>query len=492
MSFIFKSSYKYLFLFSLSIFLITSYFSEGYLHPDEHFQILEFANYKLGNTLSTDLPWEFHEKIRPALQPTIAFVIIKALNIISVKNPFTIAFILRFFTAILAWFVISKTCLLLIKNFQSEIGKKIFLLLSLFLWFIPFINVRFSSENLSAITFLGAIYLILKFFNESSSKKICSLGFAGFLLGLAFFFRFQIAFAIFGLALWLLIIQKVNWKQILVLVLAGLLSISFCIYLDYWFYGGFELTPINYFFSNIVENKAANWGITPWWNYFNYFILQAIPPISIILLGFFFWGIFKKPKDIFVWCILPFLVAHFAVGHKEMRFLFPIVFGFIYIISIGIDQFIIRRKFEKLARIVFIICVIINIPLLIVKMITPAQEAIAYYKFLYNTSQEKQVTLLCTEKSVYDLVGVEVNFYKSGNVNCLVFNNNDEISSFLEENKPESILLLEKKISTKNNFDGYSNESIFCLFPKWLINFDFNNWQSRARIWNIKELKKNK
>ena len=71
-----------LYLFSYLFLILSSIFSVGFYHPDEHYQILEFANYKLGNINSSQLPWEFHEKIRPTLQPLLALITIKILNCI--------------------------------------------------------------------------------------------------------------------------------------------------------------------------------------------------------------------------------------------------------------------------------------------------------------------------------------------------------------------------------------------------------------------------
>ena len=381
----------------------------------------------------------------PALQPAIALVIIKSLNLINIYNPFTYALILRIISALLSWFIVCKACLLFIKDFSSVTGKRIFLLLSLFLWFIPFISVRFSSENYSAITFLGAVYLIIRYGNDISYKKIFSLVIAGLLLGFSFFFRFQLAFAIIGLGLWLVIINKMQWKNLLILVFSGMFAIAICILLDCWFYGKFELTPINYYIANIVENKAAGWGTFPWWYYFQLVFIQAIPPISILLIVFFFAGIYKKPTNVFTCCIIIFLIAHFAVGHKEMRFMLPMAYSFIYLAAIGIDYFIVSGRFKKLGRILFVICLIINIPILIIRMFIPAQEAISYYKFLYNYSSEKEITLLSVEKNAYDLVGLNANFYKPTNVNCVVLNNDNEISDYLNKTKPDFCFIFRQK-----------------------------------------------
>lgn len=486
---IFKSPYKNIFIAGLFIFLITAFFSVGYFHADEHFQILEFCNYKLGKSPVSDLPWEFQAKIRPALLPALGYSIIKILNSINIDNPFTYSLIFRIITALLSWFITCKICLLVIKDFSPDKGKFYFIFLSLFLWFIPFTSVRFSSENYSSITFLSAIYFIIRFSDNDSIKNIFQLVYAGLLLGFSFFFRFQIGFAIIGLGLWILVIQKIEWRYLFILLISGFCAIAFCIYLDFWFYGKFELTPINYFFTNIIENKAADYGTHPWWFYFNLFIMKAIPPISIILLVLFCVGLYKKSTNIFTWCIVPFLIGHFAVGHKEIRFLLPMLFCFIYLAATGINYFMIR-KFKKIEHFIFVIAVGLNVVLLIFMMITPAQEAINCYKFLYQYAPKKEMVLLCKEKNVYELLNLEVNFYKSPTIKCIVLKDDLEISNYLEKYKPDSILLLERKFTSDNQYEGYDNKTIYCPFPKWIIHVNINNWVSRARIWKIQELRK--
>jgi len=487
---LFTSSYRWIFISGLGVFLITAYFSTGYYHPDEHFQILEFCNYKLGNSPQTDLPWEFNERIRPALQPALAFVIIKIANLFGVYSPFSNALILRLLTAFLSWLIICKISLFLTKDFFTESGKKIFLMLSLFLWFIPSLSVRFNSENYSAIAFLLAVHLILQFFEDNPEKKYYKLVFAGIILGLSFFFRFQIAFAIIGSGLWLLLVKKISLNHLGILIASGLISIICCTGVDYWFYENLEFTPFNYFFSNIIEQKANNWGTRPWWYYFNKFIIQAAPPISIFLLAFFMFGLIKNPKNIFSWSLVPYIIAHIIVGHKELRFMFPIVFGFIYLACLGIDNFIATRRYMKAGRIVLYTLIVINIPILILKMRMPAQEAINYYQYLYDYSSNQKTDVLCIEKDVYELSDLPVNFYKSPNVNSIVFNNDREISNYLDIQNPDSVLLLDRKLKADREFTNYTSERIYCILPEWCLRYNFNDWQKRARIWSFDKLRK--
>ena len=55
-----KNVYK----FSIVILVLTSVFSLGYFHFDEHFQILEFALLKLNLTTAGNLPWEYQSQIQ--------------------------------------------------------------------------------------------------------------------------------------------------------------------------------------------------------------------------------------------------------------------------------------------------------------------------------------------------------------------------------------------------------------------------------------------
>src|ERR1700757_3211135 len=125
-----RSPYAKIFLLGLLVFVVAAFFSVGYHQPDEHFQILEFCNYKLGRSPAADLALEFKTQSRPTLQPYIAYVIIKALSAIGIENPFTWAFVLRLLTAISAWFIICKLSLLFVNDFVSEKGKKIFIQMS--------------------------------------------------------------------------------------------------------------------------------------------------------------------------------------------------------------------------------------------------------------------------------------------------------------------------------------------------------------------------
>jgi len=492
LSSIFKISHRNIFIGGFIVFIITAIFSSGSYHPDEHFQILEFANYKLGNSPVSDLPWEFHEKIRPALQPTLAVGLLKLMGFIGIKNPFTCVLILRLLTAILSWVVLVKLSQLMAVNFKSERTKKIYFLLTFFLWFVPLLAVRFSSENYSSITFFAAIYLILRFNENAGSSKISMLALSGLLLGFSFFFRFQIGFAIIGLVLWIIFIGKIKWKHLWVIAVSGMASIAICLYIDYWFYGEFELTALNYFKSNIVDNKAANWGTNPWWFYFLTYFQGAVPPLSIFLAIAFFIGLFKNPKNIFLWCMIPFLVVHFMIGHKEIRFLFPMTFGFIYLVSLGLEFLIDLPKWKIPIKFIFPLTVLLNSIILLIVIFTATESSVKYYQYMYKIAKEKEVVILCKEKHFYDYVGLTTNIYKSPNIQSLVVKNDHEVSQYLDSTKIKTVYILERSFASPPVHQNYQTNTAYCIFPPWIIHFNFNNWMKRSRIWKIFLLERTK
>ena len=327
---------NYIYLLSILILFVTACFSSGYYHFDEHFQILEFAGLKLKMTVATNLPWEYTYQMRPAIQPAIVVLLYKFFIALGINNPFAIAFVLRVLSAVVSFtgmFLIYKA---FYKSIIDYAFKLWFSLLSFFLWFMIFENVRFSSENWSGSIFLIAFALL--YTNQSKGKRFFFC--VGMLLGLSFLFRYQTGFLISGLILWHLIIKKsINT---LFLILGVLLLLGTGILIDRWFYGNWTLTTWNYFNQNILQNRVSDFGIRPWWYYLERIFIEGIPPFSLIYIaGFILFFVYMR-KDILTWTLLPFLLIHFIIGHKEIRFLFPLI-GFMPVIIIKSAEIIQER-----------------------------------------------------------------------------------------------------------------------------------------------------
>ena len=190
-----------LFIIAIIVYTTTAFYSSGYFHADEHYQIIEFAGMLDATNESKDMVWEYHEQIRPTVQPVIASYIFKLCERLSIIDSYSKALFLRLITALLSLSIIyyfANTC----KKIVSPEYWKLFLVLSYFLWFLPFLNVRFSSETWSGIFLLLSISLVLR--NYRSISAYCLIG---AVLGISFLFRYQIAFSIIGLFLWLLFMR---------------------------------------------------------------------------------------------------------------------------------------------------------------------------------------------------------------------------------------------------------------------------------------------
>lgn len=487
---IFQYTYSKYFIFGLLINIIAAWFSVGFHHPDEHFQILEFCNYKLGNSPVTDLPWEFAAKIRPGLQPFIAYCFINTFNSVGIYSPFIIAFLFRLLIGLLGWYVVCKLIMLLLPDFSTDKGKKLFVFLSLFLWFIPYLNVRFSSENTATVSFLFAIYLLLKPYT-TNLKKIISFFLIGLLIAFSFFFRFQMAFAIIGLVVWLLFIKNLNWQNWLYMIFSGLCGALICTYLDKWLYGTWVFTPYNYYVVNIVQHKAAHFGTDPWWFYLTSFIMIAIPPISLVLLYFFVVGIYSKSKNVFVFILIPFLIGHSLVAHKEMRFLFPMWFAFVYVAAIGIDFCVLKFKSNNFFKYSFICLIVLNLVALAYRTIAPADEAIPYFNFAHQEFKQP-TTIVCIKTPLFHLANLNANFYKPKNIREIVLENENELADFLNTNNPDSVIVFYKAPTLNSISTNYTYKRVYCMLPDWVFKFNINNWQDRAEIWSIYVLYKKK
>ena len=82
-----------LYIVILNIYIFTVFTSNGFHHPDEHFQLIEFAGLKAGWNTVYDLAWEYDSQIRPTLQPYIALIIFKTFNFFNVNSPYFLALV---------------------------------------------------------------------------------------------------------------------------------------------------------------------------------------------------------------------------------------------------------------------------------------------------------------------------------------------------------------------------------------------------------------
>lgn len=477
----------------IGVHLLAAFFSIGFHNHDEHFQILEFAALKLDLAEADDMPWEFVYQMRSTVQPAIAYLIITTSEALGLNNPFSQATLLRIISSLLA-----LLCMyLIIRSFSGEVKlgylKEWFVFLSLLLWFLPYVHARFSSENWAGLAFwIGAALLNFPD-GEDTKKNHLNKLLIGILLGFSFTLKFQMGIMIGSLILWLIIIRKEKNIAMIVLILGIFIPVFIEVFVDRWFYGEWTIAPWEYFKINIIEGKVSEFGINPWWHYIKEIFLKAIPPFSILIItnALLFWVYY--PKHMLTWVTVPFILVHSLIGHKDIRFLFPLVniLPFILVVAIQIieeDQRFIKVKKLLTASKKYIVgsFLAVNSILLLIVCFKPADTSTPLYRYIYNNYVPENTVVIYDKENPYYRGGSNIHFYKKQNLSLLKIENPDEFHQYiLGTNK--KILFATQKFELDEKMSAIQCSKVYQLLPPFVKHINFNNWLRRTKHWTLYE-----
>jgi len=476
-----KIDTKLLFKIGTIFLFVGALFSAGYFHFDEHFQILEFAGLKLGLTQESNLPWEYHEQMRPALQPGIVYMVYSFFRLIGIENPFLVATSLRLLTVGLSVLLFKYAQRHFISTGKSNHFITVFTISYFFIWFLFYCQLRFSSENLAALFLFLSYLLIEKAFDNSTLKSWLLVG---VVLGVSFQFRYQIGFFIIGLGVWMLIYKKMTIQNLLGMTtgFVGVFFIGFLI--DSWFYEESVFPFWNYFYQNIMLNKVSGFGEEPWWFYFKEIIEKSFAPIGILLMFIIVWYAYFKRVKFEIWGFVFFILLHIFIGHKELRFLFPLnyfvplLFAEFYISNLVQIQNIINKVWIK---IIAYVVIVINIGLLFFVMFSPSDSYIALYKEVYEESREyKTTSIYYKDENLYDRV-LEIYFYAPINTRFIKYDSPEDIP--LSSVDSLSIVLHVQKVENEN-LDSLG-VLVAKKYPDFVESFNIGNWVYKTNYWKV-------
>lgn len=460
-------------LCAVIVYLITAYFSVGHLHPDEYYQILEFAYYKIFNS-SHGLTWEFHDQIRSSIQAWGVVYLYKFCTLFTEPNPFTVTFILRALSGTLSLIAVYLFINTFIDQLKSSTKQKWFILLSLFSWLAVFNSVRYSSENIAGKIFIIAFCLAIA---PKFRKSLLLYFLIGVLLGLSFVVRYQVGFMIIGFGLWDIIIRRQKISLIAIGIIGLLLTIAFSLYLDQLFYGHWLLTPWRYFAANIILGKAAEYSADPWYFYLN---IAAFIPYGILFIVASLFFIYARPKNPITWTMLPFLLIHVVISHKEPRFLIPLMTFMPFVVLDSLQVLKERYNWSLGRRLVKLNTIAwrFNIFALIVVMFTPPAMQIRINKLIYNEYTAPTSFNYITEG------GNILDFYSRSNLKPVAISEPSQVDCKQNEN---CIIALTCQETRK--YGSPQGKLIFSDCPNWLLKLNFNGWLDRTALYNIYELK---
>lgn len=439
--------HRFIFIAAIIVYTITAFYSTGYYHADEHYQIIEFAGAKLGVNAATEQAWEFQAMSRQTIQPAIVYVIFSVLEFISISDPYVKAFFLRLLTAIIALVLIRFFVTTMLPSVH-EPYRRIFIFLSYFLWFLPAVNVRFSSESWSGLMFLLAVAVV----NTQKIQEKQRYFIFGLIAGLAFLFRFQTAFLFIGLIGWLLVIQKIRLKNIFHILLAGLFIQLAGLLIDFWFYGKFVITTWEYFDKQIVEDIASEFGKEAWFFYLKEIIIAPYWPFGVVIGISLLALLIKSPRNLLVWSIIPFLIVHSIIPHKEVRFLLPLVnlvplFIVLGLQSMQFEKILLRfKRWSKPLKIVIVVLFfVLNIIGLAAFSLKPAGNGkMEISNYIANEFHEKPLRLIhCSWSSPYNpFESVPTKFYQLSNIEEVRILSLCQLNDSLLSDSKENLLVL--------------------------------------------------
>ncbi len=409
---------------ALALNLVAAFYSWGFHQFDEHFQILEFASYKLGNSPAADLPWEFDARIRPWLQPAIAVSLARVFD-----DPFVLVRVLRIFSALLGWLstvVIASCCT---AWFENERLRRWAILGSCFLWFFPYQHARFSSEGWAAsLFFLGFVPLV--FGIREHRDRVATSGdpsrlrlpvwgalSCGALLGFAFDCRYQVGIMIAAGGLWALRYGRLDRRTIVFLGLGLAAAILLGLLVDAWGYGSLALTPWNYLYVNLVQDRAAEFGVAPWWNYFWKGLARGLPPLSLFLMVGVLASWLLKPRFSLTWVTLAYFLVHVFIGHKEFRFLFPLLpavpiqvaMAFQAMADRGVRWRPISRPGRAVVASVVALMLAVNGVALIVATVLPPRMEVLVFRQIFENSP---MILVSEPEDPFVMAQLPIHFYR--------------------------------------------------------------------------------
>jgi phosphatidylinositol glycan class B len=421
-------------------YLIASVVAFWYWHPDEHYQVSEFASYKLGITPLKHLPWEFHNTMRSGILPYISFLISKFTMSLGVFNPFLTEAICRILSTIL-----------LSEEFQMTTPR--YYQWSLFFWVLPIVMIRFSSESVSASLF----WLGYALFRQNLNKSSLKLFGIGILWGLAFYIRAHIGILI-GIAILYHFIKERKFKIYIFILLGFFVSTGLESIVNYWLYGKFVFVPIWYFKVNLLDGQAsAKFGTEPFYYYFLEIIKNLIYPIGLaVFIGLFYFSK-TKIKSIYTWFIIIFFFIHSVIAHKEYRFLFPIYPLLIPIAFIGL-HFIKNKLASKFFNVIFCL----NIILVPACFLIHSFKTYNFLRLYSYTQKEKEIT--CYKNDIYSLEeGARNNFekayfYKSKKSTIIIIDSLNKVKT--------TYLITTKSLGENTNLNKANYQLLFQTIPE--------------------------
>lgn len=229
---------------------------------------------------------------------------------------------------------------------------------------------------------------------------------------------------------------------------------------------------------------GSSFSTEPWWEYFAQVLERAVPPFSLLYLLPPLMLFALRPKHVLTWTVLPFLLVHMMIGHKELRFLFPML-GLVPLLVVHGLVLVRVRWWPEMStssgvHIASRIFVAVHIPLLLVAMFKPADSEIGLYRTVY-VDYKMPITLYFEGEHPYHRVE-EINFYRRPSLSIAPWSGIDDglAARFLFVGRGE----LPEELRDWKATVQYTS------FPHWVKYVNVGGWVERSNRWTVWEVER--
>jgi hypothetical protein len=301
----------------------------GYEHPDEIYQVLEQAHrLAFGNGI---IPWEVAEGIRSYILPGVLAGIF-----VAAERVWPGSYLLAARLALSLLSLVTVGCSAgILRRFAGPRAALIGAFLAA-VWFeLVFFGAKVNAEVVAGHILLLGTYLVFPYFEGlRPARLICG----GFLLGLGFCLRIQLAPVM--AVLWLAMLAINGRRRVLYTTLGAVLGVALAGFVDYLTLAYPFASIIGYLQANLLEGVSGKFGRAPW----HFMILGFARVWSGALVLFVWFGIEglrkSRPLLLLVAMAAALILAHSAVAHKEYRFVYPALPLLLMPIAAGMDRVI--------------------------------------------------------------------------------------------------------------------------------------------------------
>lgn len=365
-----KDNWLILFIWTLALALriISAILSKGYIHADEHYQSIEVVyNEIFGIGI---IPWEFTEGVRSWFYPGIVYLIFKVMIAFGATSIESILISVRLFSGILSMISVIVAYYFGKLLFSKEAG--LFATFFIAIWYdFIFWATRTMTDGLAMNFVFLATYLIYKAVNatknnntETKKQKRQSVGnyiFAGLSIGVTFMFKFPTA--IIAIPLLIYLVLKKKWAGVFTFSLSILFMVIIQGLLDLFTWGTFLYSPVVFLQYNIISNSSVIHGTSPFYAYLGLFA-YTYSFFAVMYLLYLVIGANKNEKTFFLIATSLFFVLIFSfIGHKEYRFILPILPLLVLLAANGMNeypQFIKKKNLRKSAHVFTVLFIIFS------------------------------------------------------------------------------------------------------------------------------------